>query len=341
MSRVLKLLPDAVRARLRRTAQPAWMAPMLATPADERPKGEGWIYEPKLDGVRCLVFVQDGSVRLLSRNRKPLNDAYPELVEALELVVRSDTILDGEIVAVDDESGVPSFSLLQRRMGIRDVVAARGSGVAVQFYLFDCLFYEGVDLRSLALTDRKAVLRDVVWFDDTVRFTPFQSTGSEAMYRDACERGAEGIIAKRAAAPYAGTRSGDWLKLKCVNEQEFVIGGYTDPKGSREGFGALLVGYYEGGVLRYAGKVGTGYDHYTLMALYGALRELEHRTPVFGGVAPSGPDVHWVTPALVAQVGFTEWTPGGLLRHPRFIGIRHDTEPRRVTREGHRTIARR
>ena len=321
MSKVLKL------------PQPVWMEPMLATLTDARPRGDGWIYEPKLDGVRVLVFAQGGKVRLMSRNRKPLDTAYPELVNALETGVRGDAILDGEVVAIDPGTGQPSFSLLQRRMGIRDAVAARRSGVPVVLYLFDCLFYEGVNLTALPLLDRKAVLRDVVWFDDRVRFTPFKATGSEAMYREACARGAEGIIAKRAASPYTGARSADWLKLKCVTQQEFVIGGFTDPKGDRDGFGALLVGYYDGGVLRYAGKVGTGYDRHTLLTIHSALKQIERRTPPFGGVAPSGPDVHWVTPAIVAQIGFSEWTPGGLLRHPRFIGIRSDKAPEDVTRE--------
>jgi len=321
MSKVLKL------------PQPVWMEPMLATLTDVRPQGDGWVYEPKLDGVRCLIFVEDQKVRLLSRNRKPLDAAYPELAESLETSVRGNAILDGEIVAIDPATGLPSFSLLQRRMGIRNAVAARRSGVPVVLYLFDCLFYEGVNLTSLPLLDRKAVLRDVVWFDDEIRFTPFRSNGSDAMYREACAKGAEGIIAKRAASVYTSTRSGDWLKLKCVNEQEFVIGGFTDPKGDRDGFGALLVGYYDGGTLRYAGKVGTGYDRRTLLTIYSALKQIERRTPPFGGAAPSGPDVHWVTPAIVAQIGFAEWTPGGLLRHPRFIGIRHDKAPADVTRE--------
>jgi DNA ligase D-like protein (predicted ligase) len=321
MSKVLKL------------PQPVWMEPMLATLTDARPRGDGWIYEPKLDGVRVLVFAEGGKVRLMSRNRKPLDAAYPELVDALGTGVRGDAILDGEVVAIDPGTGLPSFSLLQRRMGIRDAVAARRSGVPVVLYLFDCLFYEGVNLTPLPLLDRKAVLRDVVWFVERIRFSPCKATGSDAMYREACARGAEGIIAKRAASPYTGTRSADWLKLKCVNQQEFVVGGFTDPRGDRDGFGALLVGYYDGGMLRYAGKVGTGYDRRTLLTIHSALKQIERRTPPFGGVAPSGSDVHWVTPAIVAQVGFSEWTPGGLLRHPRFIGIRSDKAPEEVTRE--------
>ncbi|MEO8227206.1 MAG: ATP-dependent DNA ligase, partial [Gemmatimonadota bacterium] len=183
MTRVLKLLPDTAQARLRPRAQPTWMAPMLATLAETRPTGDGWIYEPKLDGVRCLIFVREGRVQLMSRNRKPLDTAYPELAEALVTAVRGDAILDGEIVAIDPRTRLPSFSLLQRRMGIRNEALARRSGVPVQLFLFDCLYYEGVDLTSLGLVDRKAVLRDIVWYDEQIRFTPFKSTGSDRMYR--------------------------------------------------------------------------------------------------------------------------------------------------------------
>ncbi len=333
MSRVLRLLPGAAQSRLRRRSQPVWMPPMLASAGDGLPRGDGWIYEPKLDGVRCLVFVADGVVRLYSRNRKPLDAAYPELVDALTTCVRGDAVLDGEVVALDPATGLSSFSLLQQRMGIRNAAMARRSGVPVALYLFDCLFYEGVDLTSLGLGDRKAVLRDIVWYGEEVRFTPYRTSGSAEMYREACRRGAEGIIAKRATGPYIGARSTDWVKVKCVDEQEFVIGGYTTPRGGRPGFGALLVGYYEGGVLRYAGKVGTGFDRATLLLLHEALEQLGRRTTPFGGVVPSGAEVHWVMPALVAQVGFSEWTAGGLLRHPRYVGMRHDRDPHDVTRE--------
>jgi bifunctional non-homologous end joining protein LigD len=280
-----------------------------------------------------LVYGSEGAVRMYSRNRKPLNDAYPELVEALEPAVRGDAVLDGEIVAFDTEGKETSFARLQQRMQLRDPIRARRSQVPVYLYLFDCLFYEGVDLRGMPLIDRKAVLRDVVWYDDPIRFTPHRTTGSAAMLRDACARGAEGIIAKRADARYVSARSTDWLKLKCVRQQELVIGGYTAPQGSRERLGALLVGYYDGKSLRYAGKVGTGYDRRTLEFLHDRLVPL-HRaaSPFSDGPAPAG-EVQWVAPKLVAQIGFSEWTSAGLLRHPRFLGLREDKSPREVRRE--------
>ena len=328
-------LSGKARGRLRYRAQPGWIPPMLATIAERAPTGGGWIYEPKLDGVRVLAYVTGGSVRLFSRNRKQVEGGYPELVEQLSLAVRGDAVLDGEIVAPDPATGLSSFARLQQRMHLRDVQRAARTGVSVELYLFDCLFYEGIDLTGLPLLDRKKVLRDVVWYDDAIRFTPYRTTGSAAMYRDACARGAEGILAKRAESRYVSGRSTDWLKIKCVQQQEFVIGGYTEPQGARERLGALLVGYYDGdGKLRYAGKVGTGYDRDMLELLFRRLTPLHRRTSPFApGPVPAG-EVQWVTPKLVAQIGFGEWTEAGLLRHPRFLGLRDDKAPREVRREG-------
>jgi len=320
-------------APLRYRPQPAWIPPMLATLSDDPPTAGSWLYEPKLDGVRVLIFASGGQVRLFSRNRKPLDAAYPELVEALSTAVRGDAVLDGEVVAIDPVRGVSSFSLLQQRMQLRDAVRAARTGVSVLLYLFDALYYEGIDLTGLPLVDRKAVLRDVVWYDDPIRFTPFRTTGSARMYRDACSRGAEGIIAKRAESRYVGTRSPEWLKIKCVFQQELVIGGYTEPQGSRERLGALLVGYYEGKSLRYAGKVGTGYDRATLEFLHKKLVPLHRRTSPFAPGPLPGGTIQWVTPKLVAQIGFAEWTEAGLLRHPRYLGLREDKSAREVRRE--------
>ncbi|HEX2250462.1 MAG TPA: non-homologous end-joining DNA ligase [Gemmatimonadales bacterium] len=333
MTRSLKMLAKSAPGGLRYRTQPTWIPPMLATLTETLPTEGKWLYEPKLDGVRALIYVSGGDVRMYSRNRKPLNDAYPELIDALETAVRGDAVLDGEIVAFDTERGVTSFARLQQRMQLRDPVRARRSQVPIHLYLFDCLFYEGVDLTGLPLVDRKAVLRDVVWYDDPIRFTPHRTTGSAEMLRDACAQGAEGILAKRADSRYVSARSTDWLKLKCTKQQEFVIGGYTAPQGSREHLGALLVGYYEGKSLRYAGKVGTGYDRRTLEHLYQRLLPLRRSASPFSeGPAPAG-EIQWVTPKLVAQIGFSEWTSAGLLRHPRFLGLRNDKSAREVRRE--------
>ena len=289
---------------------------MLATPADAAPRAGLWLYEPELDGVRALVYACAGRIRLLSPNRTPLDAAYPELVEALTAAVRGDAVLDGEIVAVRDEA------------------RARRSGVRVELYLFDCLFYEGIDLTRLPLVDRKAVLRDVVWYDGPIRCTPFRTTGSAAMFREACIGDVEGIIAKRAESRYVSARSADWLKITCVRRQGFVVGGYTAPRGSREPPGGLLMGYHENGALRYAGKVDIGHDGAALELLQRRLAALHrHSSPFGAGPAPAG-EVQWVTPRLVAEIGFREWAAGGLLRHPRYLGLREDRTAAEVRKEG-------
>ncbi len=318
---------------LRRRPMPTWLPPMLATLSEELPVGNNWVYEPKLDGVRALIYVTARSVRMYSRNRKPLNDAYPELVEALRSGVHGEAVLDGEVVAFDEVRGVSSFSRLQQRMQLRDPVRALRSQVAVHLYLFDCMYYEGIDLTGLQLLERKSVLKDVVSVNDVLHQTTAQAKGAAAMLRKACSRGEEGIMAKRADSRYVSARTMDWLKIKCLRRQELVVGGYTAPQGSRERLGALLVGHYDGKSLRYAGKVGTGYDRKTLELLYQRLLPL-HRTtsPFVQGPKPAG-DVQWVDPKLVAEIAFSEWTSAGLLRHPRFVGLRDDKPAHGVRRE--------
>ena len=330
--------PAAAQARLRRRPMPTWLPPMLATLTEELPRAGKGLYEPKLDGVRALIYVSRGSVRMYSRNRKPLNDAYPELVDALSSQVRGNTVLDGEVVAFDPQRGISSFARLQQRMQLRDPVRARRSLVDVHLYLFDCMYYEGIDLTGLELVERKSILKDVVEYDDVVRLTPFQTSGAAAMLRKACSRAEEGIMAKRAGSHYVSARSTEWLKIKCLRRQELVIGGYTAPRGSRERLGALLVGYFDsspasGAALRYAGKVGTGYDRKTLELLHQRLTPLHRATSPFSGVIRPSGDIQWVDPELVAEVGFSEWTSAGLLRHPRFIGLRNDKPAREVRRE--------
>jgi DNA ligase D-like protein (predicted ligase) len=227
---------------------------------------------------------------------------------------------------------VTSFAKLQSRMQTRDPEAARRSGVRICYYLFDIPWADGYDLTGLALRDRKRLLRDAVRFEDPLRFTVHRVGEGEAFREEACRKGWEGVIAKRAASPYASGRSKDWLKFKCVNEQEFVIVGFTNPAGSRTAFGSLLVGYHENGELRYAGKVGTGYSQEVLRELGDQLRKIEVDSLLFAErVKEKG--AHWVKPKFVAQIAFTEWTRDGKLRHPRFRGLRRDKKPRDVVRE--------
>jgi bifunctional non-homologous end joining protein LigD len=303
---------------------------MLATLTYRRFSDPNWLFELKFDGERCLAFRNGSSVKLFSRNQKLLNNTYPEIADAIGSQALDNFVIDGEIVAFDGD--VTSFSRLQRRMQIADPIVARSTGVEVFYYVFDIPYVAGYDATAVGLRHRKSLLHQALSFVDPLRYTTHRDTEGEAAWREACAKGWEGVIAKRADSPYVQRRSTDWLKFKCVNRQEFVIGGFTDPRGSRVGFGALLVGYYESGQLRYAGKVGTGYDTRTLLELGAKLRALEmKRSPFAEPVREKG--AHWVRPELVAEVGFTEWTVDGKLRHPRFLGLRDDKPARSVVRE--------
>ncbi|MET9271952.1 non-homologous end-joining DNA ligase [Kribbella sp. NPDC003557] len=303
---------------------------MLATLTAERFSDAEWIYERKLDGVRCLVHRTDGRVSLYSRNRHELNDSYPELVDALA-AQEGDFVLDGEIVAFAGHA--TSFARLQQRMQVNDPDKARRSTVAVYLYLFDVLRSDGRDLTGVELRDRKGILRRLLAYADPLRYTAHRNRDGVAYWEHACRHGWEGVIAKRADSTYTSGRSRNWLKFKCVIAQEFVIGGFTDPQGTRSGFGALLVGYYEGDELRYAGKVGTGYDQRTLDDLSRKLFALEQDKPPFATGKLPRLRVHWVRPQLVGQVAFSEWTRDGMLRHPRFQGLRFDKQAHEVIRE--------
>jgi bifunctional non-homologous end joining protein LigD len=331
MTSALERLPPRARQRRRRREQPEWTAPMLAVLTRRRFSDPGWIFERKLDGERCLAFRHHGRLRLLSRTRRLLNDTYPELLGPLESQSSDDFIVDGEIVAFED--GQTSFERLQRRIQLHDPASALRSGIAVFYYLFDILHLDGHDTTGLEQRDRKALLRNALSYLDPLRYLLHRNTEGEALFRDACRKGWEGLIAKRADAVYQHARSDDWLKFKCVNEQEFVIGGWTDPAGTRIGLGALLIGYYDHGVLRYAGKVGTGYSQAVLRDLRSKLDRLEQPEPPFQADGLPRSRVHWVRPELVAQIGFTEVTRDGKLRHPRFLGLRDDKRPREVVLE--------
>lgn len=309
---------------------PDWKSPMLATLTHTPFSDPGWLYERKFDGERCLACVHRGRVRLLSRNKKLLNDTYPELEDALKHQA-AECIADGEIVAFDGH--VTSFSRLQKRMQIKDRKQAQQSEVPVFFYLFDLLYYDGYDLSDVPLRARKKRLKDALTFRDPIRYTPHRNERGEAFHAQACDKGWEGIIAKKADSPYRSARSRDWLKFKCVNQQEFVIVGFTEPQGERIGFGALLIGYYDSGQLHYAGQVGTGYDDALLESLSAQLKHIERDGPPVVDEDIPSKDVHWVKPELVGEVGFTEWTRKGRLRHPRFLGLRRDKSPKDVVRE--------
>lgn len=290
----------------------------------------GWVFERKLDGIRAIARREGERTTLTSRTGKDLSSAYPELVEALAAEPMQRFLADGEIVAF--EGNRTSFERLQGRMGIHDARLARLTGIPVYLYLFDLLELDGHDTTGLPLRTRKGLLRRGLEFKGPIRYTPHRNEHGRRFFLEACRKGWEGLIAKRADSPYVHARSRDWLKLKCAFEQELVIGGFTPPQGSRRHFGALLVGYYEDGELRYAGKVGTGFSERVLADLAARMQALEVGSPPFrGGGLPKR--AHWVKPQLVGQFGFSEWTRDGKLRHPRYLGLREDKPASEVVRE--------
>jgi bifunctional non-homologous end joining protein LigD len=307
--------------RIPTTKVAGWMDPMLATLVDSLPDSRGWVFERKLDGIRALAFRSGGAVRLYSRNKLPLEDSFPSMVEALERLRGPDFVLDGEVVAVAGGK-VGGFEALQQRTG----------RTPLRYYIFDALSLDGNDVRPLSLLERRRLL-GALSLTGALRRTATRTGDAEQLRSEACAAGWEGVIAKRTDAPYRGGRSKDWLKLKCVLEQEFVVGGYTDPKGGRTGLGALMIGYHEAGKLRYGGEVGTGFNQRTLADLAARLSKLETTKSPFADHPKAYKGEHFVRPKLVVQVGFSEWTRDGKLRHPRFLGLRSDKRPADVVRE--------
>ncbi|HEX3690416.1 MAG TPA: non-homologous end-joining DNA ligase [Solirubrobacteraceae bacterium] len=318
---------EGVSAEERKLAVPA-AAPrhaelMKAVLERESFSDPNWVFERKLDGIRCLAVREHDEVRMLSRNDLDLGGRYPEIRDAVAAQEHRRFAIDGEIVAFDGPQ--TSFAKL----------AARGHApVPVFFYIFDLLWVDGHDIRALGLRTRKRVLRAALEFRDPLRWTSHRNEVGEAMFTEACRKGWEGVVAKRADSPYRAARSRDWLKLKCEAGQELVIGGFTAPQGSRTDFGALLLGYFRDGELQYAGKVGTGFDQEQLDSLGRRLRALRRDTSPFAKPSQiKERAVTWVAPELVGQIGFTEWTSAGRLRHPRFQGLREDKAAAEVVRE--------
>ena len=313
----------------RRAALPKRFHLQLATLALKPPDRPGWLHEIKLDGYRMLARIEAGRVSLDSRNHLDWTGRFAPLVKALEKLPVTSAALDGEVV-IYDNAGVSDFQALQ------NAIAEPAAQGRMTFCVFDLLYWDGYDLRDVPLVERKRALAEIL--DRAVpsprlQFCAHLEQDGELFLREACKSGLEGIISKRADSRYVGRRSTSWLKIKCRNEQEFVIGGYTEPSGSRVGFGALLLGYYEAGSLRYAGRVGTGFDTTGLRELIVRLRGLELRESPFADLARGPRGTHWVEPALVAQVSFGNWTGDHLLRQPVFHGLREDKSPQEVGRE--------
>jgi len=316
------------------TSLPKFVAPQLATLVGGVPEDPGWLHELKYDGYRLFCRIDHGRVSVLTRNAQDWTARFGVLAQAAIQLPARQAIIDGEIVAVDDD-GSQSFQRLQN--SLRDGAATR-----LAYYAFDLLYLDGRDLRAAPLLERKKLLQRFISRgvkernNQLIRYSEHWIGGGKELFAGACKAGLEGIVAKRIDEPYRSGRSRSWLKIKCSKSQEFVIGGFTDPAGARVGFGALLLGVHDqSGALRYAGRVGTGFDDLTLRDLHIRLKKHQRRlTPFVGAPRSAGAGgVHWVEPKLVGEVFFTGWTSDGLLRHPSFKGLREDKPAGEISRE--------
>lgn len=328
----IQTLDPASLTNARQAPMPETMKPQLASLVDEAPSSGNWLYEIKFDGYRILARIEQGKVTLLTRDGKDWTARLPQQAEALVALGASgiDTAwLDGEIVVLD-EHGVPSFQLLQRAFDQK-------RDASIIFYLFDVPYLNGIDLRNTPLVERRAMLEKLLAGvpGDALRYSAPMQEAPHKLLDSACRMSMEGLIGKLAESPYVGKRSDTWIKLKCRRRQEFVIGGYTEPQGSRKFFGALLLGVYDDGKLRYAGRVGTGFDRALLHSIHQQLKPLQQDRSPFAqlpaGVKRSG--THWVKPQLVAEVSFSEWTEDHMLRQAVFHGLRSDKPATDIRRE--------
>jgi bifunctional non-homologous end joining protein LigD len=324
-------LPGAVKRSM-----PSAIYPMLALSIAQPFDNPEWLFEIKWDGYRAVSFIQNGNVRVVSRNQNELTGAYPELRELPKALDAGNAILDGEVVALD-EQGRASFSLMQQRTGIREGGRRKpGRGdIPIVYYIFDLIYADGYDLHRVSLEDRKRVLAQLLTTNDVIRYSDHFDGGS-ALFHAAGQQGLEGIVAKRRGSCYEERRSREWLKIKVTQTVDCVIGGYTDPEGSRQYFGSLILGLNDReGKLIHVGQAGTGFDHARLKQIFSRLEQIgTNRNPFHGPV--DAQRAHWVKPELVAEIKFTEWThetsEGGLkLRAPVFLGLREDKDPKECT----------
>jgi bifunctional non-homologous end joining protein LigD len=316
-------IPEAQRSKL-----PSFLRPQLATLVDSVPQGDRWLHEVKLDGYRVLCRVDHGRVVLMTREAQDWTARFGALAESARSLPVRQALLDGEVVALG-KNGQGDFQLLQNSL-------RQGATADLVYFAFDCLYLNGWDLTRAPLRMRKQLLEEVLRPErSAVRYSHHWDRGEE-LFNESCRRGLEGIVSKQQDEPYRAGRSRGWLKVKCFKNQEFVIGGFTEPSGARSGLGALLLGVYdERRNLRYAGKVGTGFTQQSLRELRARLDPLRRATPPFSN-PPRGAEikgVHWIQPKLAAAVAFTEWTEDRLLRHPSFQGLREDKPAAQITRE--------
>jgi bifunctional non-homologous end joining protein LigD len=316
----------------RKAPMPTAITPMLASLGDHPPRGEKWLYEIKWDGVRAVCFIEDGRLRILSRNGNRTEQQYPELTVLPHFIAADTAIIDGEIAVVDDQ-GRSSFSLIQPRIGVTDpnTIAHLARKTPVTLFLFDLLYLDGYDLRGVPLTDRKRALESILTPNERFRFSQSFAAKGEEMLEAARQSGLEGIIAKLADSRYEERRSPSWVKIKATNRQEFVICGFTH--GEREHFSSLVLGLYEKGKLVHVGQVGTGFTNKSLGEIYARLEPLITSKSPFAKTPKALRKITWVKPELVCEVKYLEFTPDGQLRAPVFMGLRTDKQPKETVRE--------
>jgi bifunctional non-homologous end joining protein LigD len=324
----------AARARVKADPIPRDVKPMLTTLVDEPFDDDRWFFELKWDGYRAIAVIEKDAVTLTSRNGKDLLHQFPEMNDLPTAFRSIPVVVDGELCVLDEE-GRPSFQALQSRdkPELRGVKRRKPSPVT--FVVFDLIYADGRDLRERPLEERKRLLEEIVVAERGVLFSKHFVGKGKQLYDLAARSGLEGIVGKVRTSPYrSGIRSREWVKIKVKQRQEFVIGGWTEPRGSRKGFGSLLVGYYDDGELKYAGHVGTGFDEKLLRDVMAKLKPLERKTAPFAETPPkTNTPAHWVKPELVAEVTFAEWTREGILRQPVFLGLRTDKDAKTVVRE--------
>lgn len=326
-------IPSEILKKRIKEKQPDFIQPMLATLTKDYFAKKNWVYEHKFDGVRCLAYKKNGKVKLLSRNDNNMNKTYPEVVKALEDQEQDNFILDGEIIA--KESGISSFQMLQERINLQDfaTIAKLQKKIPIIYCIFDLIYVDGYNIQHLPLFARKEILEKLLDYNKILFYTKHKTGDAVKALKKACQLKWEGLIVKEINSIYQNKRSKSWLKFKCSAGQELVIGGYTEPRGSRDYFGALLVGYYQNGELQYAGKVGTGYSMLTLEELGPKLKKLEIKKCPFANFEDSTRNIHWVKPILVGEFEFAQWTKGGKLRVGRYKGLRTDKKAILVVKE--------
>lgn len=318
-------LKGAKKSRL-----PGKFQPQLATLVRNAPAGDAWLHELKFDGYRLLCRIGRGKPRLITRRGNDWTNRFPTVAQAIGELGWKDSMLDGEVIALGS-GGTSDFQALQNMMN-------RGRDEDIAFYAFDLPYYNGHDLTPVPLVERKRLLAQLLTgqpHDGVIRYSDHIAGRGRDVLASACRRSVEGIVSKRADSPYEQKRSRSWVKVKCLKRQEFVVGGWSDPAGSRQDFGSLLLGYYQNDRLTYCGRVGTGFSQESLETVKAKLDERPAKAPPFHDPPTGSPDrdVHWVKPELVAEIEFGSWTEDGMLRHPTFLGQREDKDPREVTRE--------